>query len=139
MAGQATQDEEVRENIDYIDGFELAGNPDREAFVGKLVDHIEHAILPPILRVVLDEVVRPDVIAVFGTQPDAGSDRQLVVNGAPRAPRAARSDRPAYRSQASPPAQATRRSCDGGALKCARSLAARLRGQKVACYASKAS
>ena len=44
MARDATQDEEVRENIDYIDSLELASDPDRQAFVGKLVDHIEHAI-----------------------------------------------------------------------------------------------
>ena len=71
MARDATQDEEVRENIDYIDGLELAGNPDRQAFVGELVDHIEHSILPSIVGAVLDKVVRPDVIAILGPQPDA--------------------------------------------------------------------
>jgi len=71
MARDATQDEEVRENIDCIDGLELAADPDRQAFVGKLVDHIEYAILPSIVSAILDEIVRPDVIAVLGAQPDA--------------------------------------------------------------------
>jgi hypothetical protein len=71
VARHATQNEEVRKNIDYIDGLELAGDPDRQAFVGKLVDHIEHAILPSIVGAVLDEVVRPDVIAVLRPQSDA--------------------------------------------------------------------
>ena len=73
VARDPTQDEAVRENIDYIDGLELAGNPDRQAFVGELVDHIEHSILPSIVGAVLDEVVGPDVIAVLGPQPDARS------------------------------------------------------------------
>jgi len=71
VARDATQDEEVRENIDYIDGLELAGDPDRQAFVGKLIDHIEHAIFPSIVGPILDKIVGPDVIAVLGTQPDA--------------------------------------------------------------------
>jgi hypothetical protein len=71
-----TKDEEVGQHIDHIDGFELAGDPDRQAFVGELVDHIEHSILPSVVGAVLDEVVEPDVIAVFGPQPDARSVRQ---------------------------------------------------------------
>ena len=76
VARHATQDEEIGQHIDHIDGLELAGDLDRQAFVGKLVDHIEHAILASIVGAVLDEVVGPDVIAVLGTQPDAGSVRQ---------------------------------------------------------------
>ena len=48
----------------------MAGDPDRQAFVGELVDHIEHPIFASIVRAVLDEVIGPDVIAVLGTQPD---------------------------------------------------------------------
>ena len=73
MARHAAQDEEIGQRIDHIDGLELAGDPDRQAFVGELVDHVEHAILPSIMGAVLDKVVGPDVIAVLGSQPDARS------------------------------------------------------------------
>ena len=76
MARHAAQDEEIGQHVDHIDGLELAGDPDRQAFVGELVDHIEHAIFPSIVGAVLDKVVGPDVIAVLGTQPDARSVRQ---------------------------------------------------------------
>jgi hypothetical protein len=76
VATHATQDEEIGQHIDHIDGLELASDPDRQAFVGELVDHIEHAIFPSIVGAVIDEVVGPDVIAVLGTQPHAGSVRK---------------------------------------------------------------
>ena len=41
--------------------------------MGELVDHIEHAVLPALVGTVLDEVVGPDMIAVLGSEPDAGS------------------------------------------------------------------
>ena len=75
VARNTTQDEEIRQHIDHIDGLELAGDPDRQAFVGELVDHIEHPIFASIVGAVLDEVIGPDVIAVLGTQPDAWSVR----------------------------------------------------------------
>ena len=67
---ESTQDEEIRQHIDHIDGLELAGDPDRQAFVGELVDHIEHSVFASCVGAVLDEVIGPDVIAVLGTQPD---------------------------------------------------------------------
>ena len=71
VARNTTQNEEIGQHIDDIDGLELAGDPDRQAFVGELVDHIEHSIFPSIVGAVLDEVIGPDVIAVLGPQPDA--------------------------------------------------------------------
>ena len=65
--------EEIGQHIDHIDGLELAGDPDRQTFVGELVDHIEHSIFPSIVGAVLDKVVGPDVIAVLGSQPNARS------------------------------------------------------------------
>ena len=73
MARNAAQDEEIGQHIDHIDGLELAGDPDRQAFVDELVDHIEHSIFPSIVGAVLDKVVGPDVIAVLGSQPNARS------------------------------------------------------------------
>ena len=76
MARHAAQDEEIGQDIDHVDGLELAGDPDRQALMGELVDDVEHAILPSVMGAVLDEVVGPDVVAVLGPQPDAGSVRQ---------------------------------------------------------------
>src|SRR4029077_18287879 len=73
VTGDATQDEEVGQNVDDIDCFELAGDTGRQAFVGKLVNDIEHPISASIVGAVLDKVVGPDVIAVLRPQPDARS------------------------------------------------------------------
>src|SRR5437879_2482754 len=71
--GNAAKDEQVGRNVDDIDCFELAGDTDRQAFVSKLVNDIEHAISASIVGAVLDKVVGPDVIAVLRPQPDARS------------------------------------------------------------------
>jgi hypothetical protein len=73
VTGNAAQDEQVGQNVDNIDCFELAGDTDRQAFVGKLVNDIEDPISASIVGAVLDKVVGPDVIAVLRPQPDARS------------------------------------------------------------------
>ena len=73
VTGDAAQDEEVGQNVDHIDRLELAGDTDRQAFMGELVEHVEHAILASVVGAVLDEVVGPDVIALLRPQPDARS------------------------------------------------------------------
>src|SRR5215510_11318454 len=73
VTGNAAQDEQIGENVDHIDRLELAGDTDRQAFVGKLVNDIEHPISASIVGVILDKVVGPDVIAVLRPQPDARS------------------------------------------------------------------
>ena len=73
MTGDATQDEEVGQNVDHIDRLELAGDTDRQAFVGELVEHVEHPILASVMGAVLDEVVGPDMIALLRAQPNARS------------------------------------------------------------------
>src|SRR5262245_63120972 len=73
QTGNAVQDEQIGENVDDIDCFELASDTDRQAFVGKLVNDIEHPISASIVGAVLDKVVGPDVIAVLRPQPDARS------------------------------------------------------------------
>ena len=103
VAGHAAQDEEIGQHIDDIDGLELAVDPDRQAFMGELVDDVEHSVLPSIVGAVLDKVVGPDVIAVLGAaagcmiHPPAKAGRAWVVCVGPSAPRAARSARPACR------------------------------------------
>ena len=73
VSGDAPQDEEVGQNVDHIDRLELAGNTDRQAFMGELVEHVEHPILASIVGAVLDKVVGPDMIAVLRPQPNARS------------------------------------------------------------------
>ncbi len=73
MTGDATQDEEVGQNVDHIDRLELAGDTDRQAFMGELVEHVEHPILASVMGTVLDEVVGPDMIALLRAQPNARS------------------------------------------------------------------
>src|SRR4029077_12214106 len=73
VTGNAAQDEQAGQNVDDIDCFELAGDTGRQAFVGKLVNDIEHPISASIVGAVLDKVVGPDVIAVLRPQPDARS------------------------------------------------------------------
>ena len=73
VTGDATQDEEVGQNVDHIDRFELAGDTDRQAFMGELVEHVEHPILASVMGAVLDEVIGPDMIALLRAQPNARS------------------------------------------------------------------
>src|SRR5262245_9837452 len=54
VTGNAAQDEQIGENVDDIDCFELAGDTDRQAFVGKLVNDIEHPISASIVMPDLD-------------------------------------------------------------------------------------
>ena len=72
MAGHAAQDEQVRERVDHVDGFQLASDPDRQAFPGELVDYIEHSEAPSVVGAVLNEVVGPDMVGMFRAKPDAG-------------------------------------------------------------------
>jgi hypothetical protein len=67
------QDEEVRQNVDHIDRLELAGDTDRQAFMGELVEHVELPIPACIVGAVLDKVVGPDRIALLRPQPNARS------------------------------------------------------------------
>ena len=73
MNGNATQDEQVGQNVDHIDRLELAGDTDRQTFVGELVEHVEHPVLATIVGAILDEVIGPDMIALLRPQPDARS------------------------------------------------------------------
>src|ERR671917_1008416 len=75
VARHAAQDEQIGQDIDHVRGLELAGNPDRQALVGELVDDVEHAVLPSVVSAILDKVVGPDVVRTFGPQPDARSVR----------------------------------------------------------------
>ena len=71
MRRDTSDEEQVRQHIDDIGALELAGDADREAFPRELVDDIEHPERSAIMRAVVYEVVRPDVVRPFGAQPNA--------------------------------------------------------------------
>ena len=53
VTGTAAQDEQIGQNVDDIDCFELAGDTDRQTFVAELVEHVEHPVLATIVRAIL--------------------------------------------------------------------------------------
>src|SRR5699024_10683575 len=71
VTGYATQDERIGQHIDHVDGLEFAVDADRQALMRELVEHVEHAILPPIVGTILDKVIGPDVIGTPGPETDA--------------------------------------------------------------------
>ena len=71
MPRDAAQDEQVREHVDDVDRAQLPLHPDGQALAGELVDDVEHPVLAPVMRAVLDEVVGPDVVRALRPQPDA--------------------------------------------------------------------
>ena len=64
--------EQVRQDVDDIRRVELAGDADRQAFPGELVDDVEHAELPSVVRPALDEIVGPDMVRALWPQTDTG-------------------------------------------------------------------
>jgi hypothetical protein len=73
VAGNASQDEQIRQYVDHIDRPEPAVDLDRQAFVRELVDDVEHPVFATIMGTVLDEVIGPDVIGTLRPQADAGA------------------------------------------------------------------
>jgi hypothetical protein len=73
VARHATQDEEVRQDVDHVGRLQLPADADREALSGERVDDVEPAELPAVVGAVLDEVVGPDMIALLRAQPNARS------------------------------------------------------------------
>src|SRR6476620_5625045 len=70
--------EEVRQDIDHVDAVQLARDPDRQSFVGELVDDVEHPEPPPVAGALLDEVIGPHMITMHRPQPDARARRYGV-------------------------------------------------------------
>ena len=71
MRGHAADEEQVRQDVDNVCAPQLARDADRQTFTGKLVDDIEHPEGPSVVRAVVDEVIRPDMVWPFGAQPNA--------------------------------------------------------------------
>lgn len=71
MRGHAPNEEQVRQDVDDVCAVELARDADCEAFPRELIDDVEHPERPAIMRAVVDEVVRPDMVWPLGAQSDA--------------------------------------------------------------------
>ncbi len=71
--GGSAKDEKIGQGIDDVDGTELAFNPDHERLLGKLVDDVECAEYSAVVGPVLDEIIGPDMVGMFGPQPNAGA------------------------------------------------------------------
>ena len=65
MARNTAEDEEVRQNVDDIRRVEPASDPDAEAFVRELVNHIQHPDFASIVGAIFHEVVGPDVVGML--------------------------------------------------------------------------
>ena len=66
MTGHTAQAEHVRERINDIEGLQLTGYTDGEALTRELIDDVQHPVLAPVVRAVLDEIVGPDVNGTLG-------------------------------------------------------------------------
>ena len=71
MARNSAREEQLGENVDNVERIELPLDADRKRLVRELIDDIEHAVFPSLVRAIFDEVVAPHVIAMFGPKPHA--------------------------------------------------------------------
>ena len=65
MCWKASQDEEIRENIDHVSRFELAVDQYSKALPCALIDHIQDAVFSAIMRSIFSKVRMPDMFVGF--------------------------------------------------------------------------
>ena len=68
---RSVRDEEIGQTVEHVIGSEPSRNDDRQTPARELIQHDQHAEGATVLRAVLDEVVRPDVVRPLGSQPHA--------------------------------------------------------------------
>ena len=73
VLGNAAQDEQVREHVDDIGGFQPPVDANGDAFMRELINDVQHPVFPPVMGAILDEIIGPDVIASLRPQTDAGA------------------------------------------------------------------
>ena len=66
----ATQDEQVRESIDYLSRVQLPFHPDRQTFSAVFIQDVERPKGSAIIGSVVHEVIRPNVITILRAKPD---------------------------------------------------------------------
>ncbi len=69
----ATQDEQIGEHVDDIDGFQPPIDSNVQTFMRELIYDVQHSVFPSVMCAVLDEVIGPDMIATLRAQADARS------------------------------------------------------------------
>ena len=72
------QDEQLRQQLDDIDGLEPARHPDGKTFARELIDRVEHPVLAPVMGAVPGEIIAPDVVCMLGPQGAYKSRRQAT-------------------------------------------------------------
>ena len=65
------QDEQVAQGVDHIARVQLALYPDCQTFPAVFVEDVQSAEHLPIVGSMMHEVIRPDVIAMLGPEPNA--------------------------------------------------------------------
>ena len=71
MLGWTMFKEQLTKRVEDIAGVEFTFDTDRQALSGELIDDAEHAEDFTVMRPVLDEIIRPDMAFVSGSQTDA--------------------------------------------------------------------
>jgi hypothetical protein len=70
--GHAAGQHDVGERLDDTETIDAAGDADRQAFTAVFVDQRQQSELAAVMRLRLDEIITPHMIAVLRPQPDAG-------------------------------------------------------------------
>ena len=55
----------MEENVDHVCRLQLLVYPDYQAFLCELVDNVQHAVFPAIMRPVFNEVIRLKMVWIF--------------------------------------------------------------------------
>ena len=71
MIGDSTRNHQIAEHFKDVLAIEASSDLDREAFARELVDHRKHTELANVAGPVLNEIIRPYVIAMHWPQPHA--------------------------------------------------------------------
>ncbi len=70
MLGRPMRDEQIGQHVDHVVRSEPPHRHHRQTFAAELVDDIEHSEFASVVRLIFDEVIRPHMPAMLGTQPD---------------------------------------------------------------------
>jgi hypothetical protein len=68
VGGDTAQDEQVRQRINDLSRVQLPLHSDRQAFPAVFVQDVERSERFPIMGSVMHEVIRPDMVAIFGPE-----------------------------------------------------------------------
>lgn len=71
MVRSPAHDEQVRQHVDDVGAIQLAGDADGEALACVFINDVEHPKSPTVMRPVMHEIIRPDVVRPLGAQPYA--------------------------------------------------------------------